>query len=323
MITSRRRAADRRVVLLGPQHTSQTVARAVEDLGVTGPVATITAGWEEREGEDAELSQHLGGRTRSLSLYPRAEAVFTEDESVRGLFYERIRRMRDLRSLYQLRLAPQLQTCRTLLERTDPAAPDALHGPEIEGAIAGIRSLDAEHLTRTAGLEAEISERMTSPSRPAIERHRAELADILDDVDAVLIAGGHVGVLMDRLRLFDVFSAIPTTPVVAWSGGAIVVAERIVLFHDSPPQGRGDPEVHAPGLGLVSGLVALPHAADRLRLEDPARVSLFARRFAPDLCVALDSDARIDVDGPHATWRATEATRILGTDGRVLEMQPA
>ena len=144
-----------------------------------------------------------------------------------------------------------------------------------------------------------------------------------DGVDAVLIAGGHVGVLMDRLRLFDVFSTIPTTPVVAWSGGAIVVAERIVLFHDSPPQGRGNPEVHAPGLGLVSGLVALPHAADRLRLEDPARVSLFARRFAPDLCVAMDDGARIQIDGPRAAWRATEATRILGTDGRVLEMQPA
>ena len=41
------------------------------------------------------------------------------------------------------------------------------------------------------------------------------------------------------------------------------------------------------GLGLCRGLLALPDARRRLRLEDPARVALLARRFAPDLCAAL------------------------------------
>lgn len=315
--------SERRVVLLGPQHRTQIVARAVDDLGVDGPLATITAGWEEREHEDEDLSLHLGGRTRNLGLYPRAEEVLLEDGVVRELLNERFHRMRDLRSLYHLRLAPQLKSCRELLARTDPAAPDALHGPEIEGAIAGVRSLDENHLKRTAALEAEITERMAAPTRPSIERHRQELAVVLDGVEAILIAGGHVATLLDRLRLFDVFSLAPTVPVIAWSGGAIVVAERIVLFHDSPPQGAGDPEVYAPGLGLVTGIVPLPHARHRLRLDDPARVALFAQRFAPDLCATLDSGARLDIGGSVPGWKVSGEARVLRADGRVSEMQDA
>ena len=210
----------RRVVLLGPQHEQQTVARAVEDLGVESPFAAITAGWAEREGEDAELSDHLGGRTINLGLYPRAEEVFAEDPTVRAMLFERYDRLRALQAVYRLRLAPQLQTCRELLARTDPANPDALHGPEIDGAIAGVRALDAHHLERTAGLDSEIAHRIDSHNRSSIERHRNDLAHELDDVGALLIAGGHVGRLLNRLRLFDIFGLTPGKPVVAWSGGA-------------------------------------------------------------------------------------------------------
>lgn len=311
--------SDRRVVLLGPQHETKSVARAVDDLGVAGPLATVTAGWEEREGEDAELSSDLNGRTRNLELFPRAEDVFLEDEGVRALLHERFDRMRDLRDLYHLRLAPQLQACRELLARTDPAAPDALHGPEIDGAIEGVRLLDEHHLGRIAALEAEITERLAASERPAIQRHRQDLAGVLEDVGAILIAGGHVGILLSRLRLFDVASLAPTKPIIAWSGGAIVLAQRMVLFHDSPPQGPGHPEVYAPGLGLVGGVVPLPHARHRLLLDDPARVALFARRFAPDLCATLDSGARLDCGGEIPGWQVSGSARLLQTDGRMTE----
>ena len=58
-----------RVILLGPQRkpTVDAVARA---LSLDGPVATITAGWQEREPDDAELSALLGGRTASLVAVP-------------------------------------------------------------------------------------------------------------------------------------------------------------------------------------------------------------------------------------------------------------
>jgi len=103
--------------------------------------------------------------------------------------------------------------------------------------------------------------------------------------------------------------------VVAWSAGAMALSERVVLFHDSPPQGAGDPEVLDAGLALCRQLVALPHARERLRLEDPVRVALFARRFAPATCVVLDSGARLDWDG--VGWTAGAHTQRLERRGVV------
>lgn len=309
---------DRRVILLGPQHGQQNVAQAVDDLEVDGPLATVTAGWAEREAEDAELSEHLGGRTINLALYPRSEEVFNEDPNIRDMLYDRYDRLRRLQTLYRLRLVPQLKTCRDLLSRTDPTEPDALHGPEIDDAIEGIRSLDKHHLARAAALDSEIAHRMAAHERSSIQRQRQNLAEVLDGVDAILIAGGQVGTLLNRLRLFDIFSLAPRKPVVAWSGGAMVVSERLVLFHDSPPQGPGDSEVYAAGLGLARGVVPLPHAIDRLHLDDPDRVALLARRYAPDICVALDGGSRIDNINGGNQWRLRDTSRLLQTDGDVL-----
>src|SRR5207244_6196849 len=59
-----------RIILLGPQRrpTLEGVARS---LALSGPVATVTAGWREREPDDAELSRVLGGRDVNLRLYQR------------------------------------------------------------------------------------------------------------------------------------------------------------------------------------------------------------------------------------------------------------
>jgi hypothetical protein len=303
----------RRLVLLGPQRERRTVAAAVEGLGVEGPVAIVTAGWEERESEDAELREHLGPRqVVTLGLWPRAEEVFHGDAEVRTLLYERYDRLRELQELYRLRLGPMLEACRTLLARTDVAQPDEVVGPEIEDAIEQVRRLDAHHLARTAALDDEVFARVDPAGRPSLARHREQLGRELAPCEAVLVAGGHVGILLNRLRLFGVLELSDPRPIVAWSGGAMALAERVVLFHDSPPQGPGDPEVYARGMGLVRGVVPLPHAAERLRLEDPARVALLARRFAPDACVPLDAGDRLEGSSSSSTWDG-------GADGRRLQ----
>lgn len=94
----------------------------------------------------------------------------------------------------------------------------------------------------------------------------------------------------------------------------MVLAPRIVFFHDAPPQGLSRPEVAEAGLGLFEGVVALPDASRRLALGDQDRVSRFARRFAPDSCVTLDGGGRIDWDGNR--WTRMDAG-YLTTDGNV------
>ena len=63
--------------LLGPQRLKPTLADAVRARGCGDvPIATITAGWQEREHDDQELHQHLGERSRNLELFRRARRVF-------------------------------------------------------------------------------------------------------------------------------------------------------------------------------------------------------------------------------------------------------
>jgi hypothetical protein len=67
------------VLVLGPQFRSPNIRDALARAGLSGPVVTITAGWQEREGELAALESHLGHPVRDLRLYERAEAVFNQD----------------------------------------------------------------------------------------------------------------------------------------------------------------------------------------------------------------------------------------------------
>jgi peptidase E len=104
----------------------------------------------------------------------------------------------------------------------------------------------------------------------------------------VLVAGGHVAVLLNRLRLFGFAELARGKPIIAWSAGAMALSDRVVLFHDRPPQGAAHAEILEGGLGLIPGVVALPHAHRRLALEDPERVREFAQRFAPARCLTLE-----------------------------------
>jgi hypothetical protein len=291
------------------------VAEAVGSLGVSGRIAAITAGWEEREEEDSELEEHLEGRTVNLRLFQRAERVFEQDPELFEAMRSRYDTLRELQAIYRLRLEYALGAARDLLARGGDA--DLLE-PAREAAIDSVRRLDAHHAGRVAEINAGFEHDWRPGERESVAREREEVAGVLAGCEALCIAGGHVAILLNRMRLFDPLAACKDKPIVAWSAGAMVLAERIVLFHDSPPQGAGNAEVLGGGLGHCRGLLPLPHASARLRLGDATRVGLLARRFRPDLCVALDQGARIETHGKH--WIAAHGTRRLGSDGQVVEV---
>ncbi|MFT5154072.1 MAG: hypothetical protein ACI841_004079 [Planctomycetota bacterium] len=313
----------RPVLLLGPQRVEPTLRAAVDRLGVEGPIATVTAGWEEREGEDEELAQHLGGRTRNLGLFPRAESVFEQDSELFAALSARYDRQSELRELYRSRLAHVLGSARELFERKgDPEmlAPHRAH------AVEAVRALDCFHLQQRDAIQAEFDERWHIHDRESVAQQRLELRDILNDCGALCIAGGHVGILLSRLRIFGVLDLFPADrPIIAWSAGSMVLSERVVLFHDSPPQGAGDAEVWSTGLGIARGVVPLPHAGHRLRLDDRARVALFSRRFAPSTSVALLPKCGIETitdetqTAGAASWRSLDpATKQLTASGELV-----
>jgi hypothetical protein len=93
------------VVLLGPQRFTPTLGEAVAATGFAGRLASVTAGWQEREGEDLELHEHLGERTVNLMLYARAEDAFERDPELFAAHRERQGRLRELQEIYR-RLVP-------------------------------------------------------------------------------------------------------------------------------------------------------------------------------------------------------------------------
>ena len=310
-----------RIILLGPQRrpTLEGVARS---LGLSGPVATVTAGWREREPDDAELSRVLDGRDVNLRLYQRWLDVRDRVPEYAAGAGRLDGVLAELQELYLTRLDYALRTVYALQHREPD---DGLRSEAMSEAVAVVRELDATHLRRVNEARLEFFDQLRPHDRPVIAEYRAAVSEVLATAAALVIAGGHVGVLAEVLHLFNIAAALNGTArhgaaVIAWSAGAMTLTDRIVLFHDRAPQGAGHPEVYGSGLSVVRDVVLLPHARARLLLDDTPRMAVLGRRFAPARCVLLEAGTRIE-PGADGSWPA--GTRILGEDGHVTALEAA
>src|SRR4029079_1293530 len=197
------------VTLLGPQRLTPTVADAVRRGGVEGDVAVATAGSQEREEEVDELREHLGGRVVNLRLYARAEEVFRKDRTLARAHRQRQERLQRMQELFRLLLDHAMEAARTLLTRRGD--PEVVN-PEREAAVAHIRELDKVHLERVRAVHAELDAPIKPLQRAAVARHREQLAELLAGCTAFAVAGGHVALLLNRLRLFGIAELIARKP---------------------------------------------------------------------------------------------------------------
>jgi hypothetical protein len=297
-------------VLLGPQQLKQSLGAAVTALNREGPIALVTAGWQEREDQDEELPAQFGRNLVNLRLYERAERVFADDPEFAKAHRSRQDQLRQIQEFYKTRLE---RTFDAAIEIDRKAAGSDFHADELRLSFEQISRLDQEHLERVTALR-EAYELQTKPlERPSIARHRRELEKILKVVGIVAIAGGHVAGLLNRLRLFGVKELLTNHDLIAWSGGAMVTGDRVVLFHESPPEGVGISEVLEQGLGLHHGLLPLPNPKLRLKLDDPFRVGWLSRRYLPEKCVALDQGDYVMFEGDR--WFGADGTVLLKPDG--------
>jgi hypothetical protein len=307
-----------RVILLGPQRRP-TLDGVVRSLGLGGPIATVTAGWQEREPDDQLLSTLLGGHDVNLGLYRRWLDVLDRDPEYAAGSRRLADVLGELEDTYLLRLDYALQAVYALQHRAGSGQEDSVSDEAVAEAIAAVRELDEGYLHQVNSARGEFFEELRPHDRPVIAEHRAAVAGVLGSASALVIAGGHVGVLAEVLHLFNI-AAAPLSQVIAWSAGAMALADRIVLFHDRSPQGPGHPEVYGAGLSLVREVVLLPHARARLLLDDAQRMAVFARRFAPARCILLETGARLDV-GSDGAW--PPGTRVLAEDGHVITLEAA
>ena len=145
----------RSLTLLGPQRLTPTLPEAVAAVGVDlspgqPPLATVTAGWQEREDEDADLVAALLGNTVNLRLYARVADIFERDPDLARAHRERGHRLRDIQTLYELRLGHAMDAVYELLRRTTEGW---LIDDEVESALGAVRALDE----RVLALNAEVT----------------------------------------------------------------------------------------------------------------------------------------------------------------------
>jgi hypothetical protein len=292
----------RAVVLLGPQRFDPSLRESVTKLGVAGRIAVITAGWQEREAEDEELSEHLSGRTVNLRLHERAEEIFRVDQALKNAHRERQEVLRHRQDFYRIRLEHHLDAEHVIRQRSAPA--DIL-ADEAIASVDAIRSLDAWHVAQCARVRKDFAPRCDTPESAILTKHREEVAAQIKDCEGVAIAGGHVASLLNRLTLFEIGKLIGSRVVFAWSAGAMAISKRVVLFHDDPPQGPGASELLDEGLGLAPGVVVFPEPELRLRLDREDRIELLARRFAPAHCLGF----------PARSWVILRGTRFSSPQG--------
>lgn len=297
--------------LLGPQRFSTTAGQVAAALAPEGRIATITAGWREREAEDAELHEVLQERTYNLRLYTRLRDVIDKDEAFALAARAYNEAVDELVAVYSTRIQRTLDTVYAVERRHVRAE---IADAALEDGVRSLQAIDDWYLRTLDELTAE----MDDPRRESelVAYHRTTVRGILAESAGVAITGGHVGVLLRALRLF--VGQLPAhLPTIAWSAGAMVLTDRVVLYNDRGPLGFHGAEVWAGGLGRVPGVLALPHARRRIRVDDPMTVQVFVRRFAPAACLLLDDGARVVVGADGAIPDGAKVFTDHGTIGTV------
>ncbi|MEP6651503.1 MAG: hypothetical protein ABJA74_16550 [Lapillicoccus sp.] len=295
--------------LLGPQRFLTTAGAVVRGLGVEGPVATITAGWEERETDDGELDGVLDGRSNNLRLFGRMMDVLEREPEVAAAALALRDAVDDLAAVYSIRLHHALDAVYAIRRRK--GREDVLAAAH-QDAVEAVRRLDQWYLAEVRALYGEAYATGAAERSGLWAEHRAKVAERLADASVLAVAGGHVGMLLRTMQFFSVRPPAEL-PVVAWSAGAMAMTRTVVLFNDFA-QANGAAEVWDRGLARVEHVVALPHARLRIHLDDRVRMQVLVRRFEGYACLLLDDGAKIAV-GPDGTL--PPGARVIRADGTV------
>lgn len=285
------------LVLLGPQRGRPRLEEALVHHGCTGRVAVISAGWRYDEDELDALRRDLGDRLEPLPLYGWFDALCLSDRGLARAYSSRQQRIIDFKGAYRDQLAHTMASVATMQGRAERDA--ELYTPELHFTHRLLRELDTRALSRLNELRAADPTTSKPWDHPEVRAHHDHAAEVLSRVDAVLITGGHVGVLRNRMFFFGLDVLLPRFlarggAVVGWSAGAMALCDQIYLFYDDPPEGEGNAEILDSGVDLVSGVRIFPHARRRLRLDDRGRMKRLADRLDPAVLLTMEPGAWID-----------------------------
>ncbi len=283
--------------ILGPQQPTPNLPELLTETLPTGALSVLSTGWRMDEEELDTLDAVLHRDLLPLPLYRWFDSLQQKIPSVLQTVSKRQGKIKEAKRVYHERLKSQWNLICTLREM--PNITEKLREEELEIAVQRLQTLDDSILDQLKAIRAEIPSLRQPWTLPEVAPYHTEIQRRLERSSGLLITGGHVAILRNRMFFFGLQPLLETflesgKPIYCWSAGAMVLCERIVLYHDDPPDGVGFPEVLDTGLGLLPDLVLFPHAQERLHMDNPVRVKRLVERFGHH-CMALEN-------GAHLRW---------------------
>lgn len=294
-----------RLTVLGPERPDPQLPTVLDRLGARGPLALVSAGWRYDEDRDEPLVAAVGRTVHNLRLYQAWQDLERDAPELAAAWARKQALLKGVKERYRVVLRHALAVAQELWS---PRGSDAWYSL----GVRALREADEAFLAEADRLHADFADQVRPDRHPLVRAVQARISDVLAGCDTVLVAGGHVGVLRNRMSFFGLDRMLRHHRVVAWSGGAMVLTDRVLLYHDHTPSGHGAAELLDRGLGLVSGVIYLPHARMRLDLADQRNLAILAARLAPAELITLENGAVL------AGGRAPVG--VAGTAGRVDRM---
>jgi hypothetical protein len=277
------------LTILGPERPDGALPAVLKNHGVTGPLALVSAGWRYDEARDEPLRAAVPNEVRNLRLYDRFRILEREAPDLTAQYTAKQDAIRRVKDRYRMRVQTGLASASALFsEHRDLGCRWFLQ------AIRHLRETDELFLSEARALHTKFEQEVRPGEHPLVRREREAVREELSGCAALLVAGGHVGVLRNRCFFFDLGPVLNHRPVYAWSAGAMLMTERVLLYHDRTAYGPGTAEFLDHGFGLLRNTVFLPHARERLDLDNTANLTVLAHRLAPRRVIALENGAVYD-----------------------------
>lgn len=274
-------------LILGPQRPDLYFGSAMRDHGLdTGPAAVVSAGWQEAEGDIDILRPQTSHPMIDSGIDALSSQLLAAEPAMHQAYRERQERLAELQALYRQRLRQHsIAVRRTLSAEGSPA----VIAPERRHAVSQLRALDRHHQRQIDKAHLRFDSEFNVETNPRLAELTHAVHDMFAQVDTLIVTGGNLLVLLNRLRLFGLGDVLRKKHIVAWSAGAMLLGDRVVLFHERMPQGLRDAEVIDRGFGFLPKIIVMPDAKNRLRTGQELRMSALSRRFAPSTCCLLDN----------------------------------
>ncbi len=310
-----------KIHILGPQRDHPNLSAVVDANLKNAKLAVVSAGWRHEESELRPMARDLRRPLSLLPLYLWFDELGQKEPELSKEHSERQKRIKTYKALYRKKLHMQLEYL-SFVEKKWQKQPE-LYEEDYQEALQDVHRIDQAAIARLNQIRAQFPNLLEPWKHPSAQPFHEEIRTTLEQCDGLIIAGGHVAILRNRMFFFGFAELLHEflragKQIICWSAGAMAMCEQIVLYYDDPPEGAGVAEILDTGMGILPGVTFFPHAAQRLRLTNPARVRALATRFHEQKCITLEVGAHLLYEqGSYQSLGMQSASSLLTPSGDI------